>query len=260
MERGSGRRERSGTPALAVSTFTVDIPRRGPILSIPRLTVSRGETLLISGESGSGKSTFLRIVAGLVRGGTDDATEGGHRHERDESEEVRWSGEIAVDGTPLSARTIREYRRSVFWLAQTPRLESGVVDASFEAIAAYADNRAAARSPEWNARIDEILTALGLDPAIRNSDVRSVSGGEAARIAIARMILLNRPLLLLDEPTAALDTARTTQILGVIRRFVGPDTTIVVAGHDEALRNDTDRVVTIRGGGVTVDTDIGGEE
>lgn len=231
--------QRGGSPptptALSIRDFTVDIApspnesRR--LVSIESLDVAPGSTVLIEGESGSGKSTLLRILAGLVA----------PRYAG-----VAWNGTVASGGTLLSAESIAAYRKGVFWLAQVPQLEPGIVEDTFIVMRSFrADS---GRSIDEQPSLNTLLDSLGLAVSIRSQSVRSISGGEAARIALARMILLRRPLLLLDEPTAALDNDRSGQIIPIVRSNVPDDTTIIVTGHDRELRDYVDTKLTLRDG------------
>lgn len=96
--------------------------------------------------------------------------------------------------------------------------------------------------------IDDILERLGLAPEIRKQETQSISGGESARVAIARMLMIARPVLLLDEPTAALDMDRSAQIIPLIRANVAAETAIVIVSHDPTLRPYADVVFQVQEG------------
>ncbi|MFP4153909.1 MAG: ATP-binding cassette domain-containing protein [Alkalispirochaeta sp.] len=238
---------------IGVRELSVTLPGGRELLRVPSLEVVPGETVFLSGESGSGKSTVLNILSGTVvsaeessRRKTDDAaSSSSSRASRAAAQAVlTWNGSITVAGRVLGRDPIAQYRSALFRLAQNPQLEEGEVEETFLSTRRYRVHRSN-QDRFSDARINAVLEALGLPPSIRQQPVRTISGGEAARVAIARMILLDRPVLLLDEPTAALDSARASTIIEVIRSFVASDTTIVVASHDHALRKGAHRVYEI---------------
>jgi len=218
--------------SIDVRNLAVTVPERGVFLRLPALEVAPGETVLLSGESGSGKSTVLSIVSGTTPFRTATGLE--------------WSGSVSVSGTTLGDGPIAAYRSRIFRLAQKPQLENPDVEETFRSTRGYRAYRDD-RERFSDGRINAVLEALGLAPSIRRQRVQTISGGEAARVAIARMVLLDRPVLLLDEPTSALDSERASSLLDVIRSFVSPDTAILVVSHDPAVMKGVDRVYRIGG-------------
>jgi putative ABC transport system ATP-binding protein len=186
----------------------------GPLLQFADVDVAQGGTLLLQGRSGSGKSTWLALVAGLLTAST---------------------GEVVVGETPLTpmARGARDAwrARSVGFLPQKLHLGEALTVEGNLALAFYA-----AGVPEDRARIADALRRLGVAElgARRPSQL---SGGQAQRVAIARSILMRPKVLLADEPTASLDDDAATAALALLReasREVGA--TLVIATHDARVR------------------------
>ncbi|MEX1165025.1 MAG: ATP-binding cassette domain-containing protein [Nitriliruptor sp.] len=219
-----------GTLAFAVTggAKIYDSPS-GPITAFRDLDleVARGEVVSLLGPSGCGKSTLLRIVAGL-----DHLSE----------------GELDVPKRPdgrAAAGIVFQDAHLLPWLDVRENVGLGL---------RYRANRGIGSS-----EVDRLLEVLGL-AALADAMPRELSGGQAQRVAIARTIVTAPPLLLLDEPFAALDplTRRTLQDwLRDIRSLL--DLTVVLVTHDvdEALHLG-DRVALLRGGdrGITATWDV----
>jgi tungstate transport system ATP-binding protein len=176
-----------------------------PVLRLDRLEARAGEVLCLVGPTGAGKSTLLRLLAGL---------------------EVPFAGELRFAGQRVSGRGLPlEVRRRITLLLQRPVLLAGTVRANVEYGLRLRGRRGA---PEVRALLERLgLAALASRPA------RSVSGGEAQLVALARALAFGPEVLLLDEPTAHLDPARVALVEEVVRddhRRRG--TTVVWATHN----------------------------
>ncbi len=178
------------------------------VLRSVNLTVRDGEIFAVIGPSGSGKSTLLRIVNLL---------------------ETPTSGSVLVDGTDIHAADRQlAIRRGMGMVFQKPVVFSTTV---FENVAAglriRSMNEAAIRD-----RVFEALELIGLaDRAEQNA--RTLSGGEMQRVAVARALVTDPALLLMDEPTANLDPIATENIEDLIRRINDEyGTTLIITTHD----------------------------
>jgi peptide/nickel transport system ATP-binding protein len=164
------------------------------------LTVGQGETLAVIGETGSGKTTLLRTVLGLAP--------------------LR-DGSICFDGVEiggLRGRSLRDFRRSgrIQYVFQDP-LQS--LDPDMSVGQSIAEGLLIRRNVDRESiarRVEAVLAAVGLDRAMIDRLPRELSGGQRQRVVIARALILDPALLLLDEPVSSLDAASRTQILQLL--------------------------------------------
>ncbi len=172
-----------------VVRFAADAP---PAVAGVGFTVPRGSSFGLVGESGCGKSTVLRAIAGLNR---------------------EYGGGILLDGAVLPRRRTRDFFRRVQMVFQDP----------YGSLHPRQTIRAQVMEPLRNQRIDRraaradaALAAVGLDPALGWRFPHQLSGGQRQRVAIARAIVLEPEVLLLDEPTSALDVSVQAEILNLL--------------------------------------------
>jgi len=186
----------------------------GPLLSFPDCDLPQGGQLLLQGRSGSGKSTWLAVLAGLLTPAAGEVL----------------AGDCAVHRLAGSARD-RWRGRHVGLLPQRLYLSPALDVRGNLALAFFACGL-----PVDSAAIDRTLGALGVqDLAARRP--HQLSGGEAQRVALARAVLMRPQLLLADEPTASLDdesAAWALELLQATARECGA--TLVVATHDARVR------------------------
>jgi ATP-binding cassette subfamily C protein CydCD len=194
-----------------------------PVLDGLCLTVDPGEIVAVAGPSGCGKSTLLRVLLGLVE---PDA------------------GEVLVGGVELRRLDPAAWHAHVAWVPQRPHLFAGTIADNVRCARQGASDRAVWRALA-DARLADAVAALpdGADTRLGDRGA-GLSAGERRRLALARAFLRDAPLLLLDEPTAALDGATEEEVAGALRRLVRVRTAIVVA-HRPALLTIADRVVEL---------------
>ncbi len=182
----------------------------GPALSFPDVDAPQGAVLLLRGLSGSGKSTWLALVAGLL-----DAR----------------GGELTVAGQAPAAlkSAARDQWRAgaIGFLPQKLHLSPALTVAANLALVYYA-----AGLPEDKAAIHRALDSLGVaDLAARKPS--QLSGGQAQRVALARAVLLNPKIILADEPTASLDDVAAAAAIELLQRSARQcGATLVIATHD----------------------------
>ncbi|SDE47988.1 peptide/nickel transport system ATP-binding protein [Salipiger thiooxidans] len=155
-------------------------------------TVAEGESFGLVGESGSGKSTVLRALAGLVDS---------------------WSGDMSVMGTPLGRRRAPAFFKTVQMVFQDPYASlhpRHTVDRVLgEVLKLHGFG-------DIDARIDRLLTDVGLGTGFRFRYPHQLSGGQRQRVAIARALAPEPRIVLLDEPTSALDVSVQAEILNLL--------------------------------------------
>lgn len=198
------------------------------VVALRGVTVSaaRGEMIAVTGPSGSGKSTLLSCLAGL------DEPDGGH---------------VVVGGQQLTRRSERAR-------AATRARYIGVTYQSGNLVA-HLNVEENIRAAQYIAGVDdrarraEVMADLGIERTARALP-RQLSGGEAARAALAAAIV-NRPLVLIaDEPTGELDTVTEHNVLEALRGLAASGCAVVVATHSEAVAGSADRRVALVDGAV----------
>ena len=199
------------------------------LLKVPTLDLAPGEALAVAGPSGAGKSTLLHALSGLVT-----PAEGS----------VTWGG-TDIAALPEGPRTA--FRRRHLGLVFQDHLLFEELDAPANAALA----RAWAPRPErgaMGARARALLAELGL-PDDQGRGVASFSGGERQRIAVARALAADPPVVLADEPTASLDRAAAHALIDALMRLVeAQGRTLIAVTHDEALMARAHRVLRLEGG------------
>jgi ABC-type lipoprotein export system ATPase subunit len=177
------------------------------------LRLARGEMHCLAGRSGSGKTSILRVAAGLA------APTGGH---------VLWNGEsIAKLG---DARITALRRDFVGYLDQGGTLIPGLSAIENVLLPAVA----ARRTRELASVALDLLEVLGIGGRAQNRP-EQLSGGERQRVALARSLLLSPRVLMVDEPTASLDRASADSVIRLLKELSADGITVLVSAHDENL-------------------------
>lgn len=175
--------------------------------------IASGEAVAVIGEEGSGKSTLLQLVDGLLRPD---------------------SGAVLLDRVDIwqSPKRLHELRRRVGFAFQFPEAQFFCETVRDELL--YAARMFGSGRPS-DGEINEVLTELGLAQQILGRSPFALSMGEARRVALASVLLHKPQALLVDEPTAGLDSFGIECVHGLLRRLTRQGTTVVVATHDEEL-------------------------
>ena len=197
------------------------------------LTVTRGEWVSIVGPNGAGKSTLLRFLTGAVSG----------------------AGDLHLGGRPFGALTRRERALLVAMVPQSPVIPIGMRVLDYVLLGRTPHIRPlGVEGPHDMAAVHDALTHLDL-LEFADREVTTLSGGERQRVLVARALAQGSPLVLLDEPTTALDVGHQQQVLELIddlRR--AHDLTVVTTMHDLTLAGQyAERLVLLDAGRVVVD-------
>jgi ABC-type methionine transport system ATPase subunit len=229
------QRDLSGAKTSAVDneakTFVLDnvCQLRNGVVTLNNLSmlVEPGALTALIGPSGSGKTTLLRLLNRL-----DDPT----------------AGSISFQGRPITAYQVRELRRRVAFVFQVPVMFPGTAAENISRPA-----RLQNRSPVPTAiEIADLLDAVELGASFATRDAAQLSGGEMQRVALARALVSRPEVLLLDEPTAALDPEVAERLIGMLARLRSErNLTMVMVTHRlrEALHV-SDRLILLEGGSV----------
>ena len=199
------------------------------------LTIQRGEFVAIMGASGSGKSTFMNMIGAL---------------------DVPTSGTLKIDGTNISELSSDE-------LADIRNRKIGFVFQQFNLLARTTalDNvatplvYAGLSGPERRARATKTLEAMGLADRMTHTPAK-LSGGQQQRVAIARALVTEPLMLLADEPTGALDTVTSGDIMGIFQRLNDDGITVIVVTHEPDVAEYAQRRILFRDGKVIEDAPV----
>jgi energy-coupling factor transport system ATP-binding protein len=206
-----------------------------PVLDSVDLHVPEGEMCLVVGRTGTGKSTLLRAVNGLVphfTGGT-------------------LSGQVLVDGRDTRSHKPRDLADVVGVVGQDPL--AGFVAETVEDEIAFGMEWLGVAPDTMRRRVEETLDLLGLAD-VRARPVATLSGGQRQRVAIGAALAAHPRVLVLDEPTSALDPQAAEEVLAAVQRLVHDlGTTVLLAEHRlERVVQYADRVVHLSGDGRAV--------
>ncbi len=199
------------------------------------LKIARGEFVAIMGASGSGKSTFMNMIGCL---------------------DVPSSGEVLIDGIAtreMTSDAMAELRNRkigfVFQqfnlLARTTALDNVAVPLIYAGLG----------GEERRERARATLTQMGLADRLDHSPAK-LSGGQQQRVAIARALVTNPLMLLADEPTGALDTHTSEEIMHVFQTLNGEGITVVLVTHEADIADYAARRIVFRDGEVIEDSPV----
>jgi ATP-binding cassette subfamily C protein CydCD len=186
------------------------------------LRFAAGEVVALAGASGSGKSTLIGVLLGFI---TPDAG--------------RVVIEEGIGERSLGQLDPRAWRARVAWVPQDPVLQHGTVESNVRLGQPGAPREAVERAASRAA-----LSELDLGKPVGEGG-SGLSAGQRRRVAVARALLTERPVLLLDEPTAGLDAGTEAQVLASIRELAQDGRLVLMVAHRPAVLAAADRVVTL---------------
>lgn len=206
------------TPAVEIKNIRVRFQAK-TVLEDFSLRLLPGEKLVLTGESGLGKSTILRCIFGFV---------------------IPAEGQIFIQGKRLTPESVWTLRALLSYVPQEPELGDGRLDEWFKSPFSFRANTGLKKNLE---RLPGLLKRCGLSEALLHKEVSALSGGEKQRAALISAILLERRIFLLDEPTSALDSKNGKQALELL--FAIPGASILAVSHDHTFLDLADRTIEL---------------
>ena len=220
-----------GDYALEHVIFQYGKDDRAPAIAIQKMTVQAGEKIAVLGRIGAGKSTLLRVLAGLVR---------------------PQEGNVLLDGTELRMLDPADLRRDMTLLTQDAHLFYGSIRENLVMGAPMADDASMAEALHISGALPFVQSRpQGLDNIIFEGGA-GLSGGQRQAMLLARAILSDPQIVLLDEPTASLDEASERHVIESLRKWLG-SRTLIVSTHRASLLALVDRIIVVDGGRIVMD-------
>ena len=210
-------------------SFSYDGEER-KVLSDISLSIEKGTFLSVIGHNGSGKSTFSRLLNGLL---------------------IPTSGKVLVDGLDTANRkNLKEIRRKVGVVFQNP--DNQIVSDTVEEDTAFAPENLGLGRKEISERVERSLLAVGLIDK-RYDNPNELSGGEKARLSLAGILAMDPEVLVLDEVTAMLDLDGRNRIMEILQDLKAQGKTIIFITHHTEETLSSDRLIIFRNGSVIQD-------
>lgn len=198
-----------------------------PVLNACSFNLQKGEKLLILGATGSGKSTLVNLICGILQPD---------------------KGEICINGINCQQIDISSWRDLIGWVPQETQLFGGTVKENIYFAAAQADPQSYSEAVRTSQLQEELLSFPEGDETVVGTKGQTVSGGQKQRITIARALLKQPQLLILDDITASLDSDNEERLWQALKENYGELTCIAISQRLSTLRF-TDRVLFIDSGG-----------
>jgi energy-coupling factor transport system ATP-binding protein len=205
---------------------------KGNLIDID-LTIEDGELIVLTGESGCGKTTFTRLINGLAPNYYPGTV----------------TGELLLDGENIIGKSVTELGRTVGSVFQNPRSQFFNVDTDSEL--AFAAENIAMDPSEIIRRMDQVTDDLDLTE-LRGRSIFELSGGEKQRIACGSVAVMHPKVIVLDEPSSNLDAESIEKLKCVLAKWKQQGKTIIIAEHRLFfLRELADRLIVMKDGRIT---------
>jgi energy-coupling factor transport system ATP-binding protein len=220
----------AGPPAVVVEGVGFVYPDGTRALDGVDLTVRHGERLAIIGQNGSGKSTLVRQLNGLLRPA---------------------EGTVTVRGRPVGRRHVAELAREVGVAFQNPdrQIFAGRADREVE----FGPRNLGASGAELEERVADAFAAVGLEEQ-RATNPYDLGFSDRKLLALASILAMRTPIVVLDEPTTGQDAGGMARVRGIVETIVAEGRTVIAISHDMAFVAETfARVVVMRAGRVVLD-------
>ena len=199
-----------------------------PILKGVSFAVERGEFVAFVGTNGAGKSTTMRLVNGLLKPD---------------------SGQVLVDGVPTTELKTSELARTVGFLFQNPDRQICCNTVREELLFGF--KALGMEGPEADARVDALIEDFGFDP---NQDPFLMNRGARQLLALASIVVLAPPVVVLDEPTTGLDYRECVKVMYIVGRMHEGGATVIMVCHDmEVVADYAERCIVMSDGAVVDD-------
>ena len=199
-----------------------------PVVEDLSFTIKKGETVGLIGANGAGKSTIMKLMLGLLSG----------------------SGEILVDGLEVNKGNLAQIRRKIGFVLQDSDNQMFMPTVYEDMI--FGPRNYGLSKEEADRKVDAVLEQLGLQ-ALKHRHNHKISGGEKRMAAIATILAMEPEMILMDEPSTALDPVNRRTVINTINRL--PQTKLI-ASHDLDMILDTcQRVILLSHGTIVADGD-----
>ena len=223
-----------GDQVITASALTFSYSNQeSPVLKRMNFSIGRGEFVLLTGPTGSGKSSLLRAIIGLAPHFT-----GGNL-----------SGSIEIEGFQTLGKRPHELAHLIGYVNQQP--EGGFATDTVEEELAYGMEQLGFSPETMKSRVSEIASKLGLE-GLLSRPLQQLSGGQQQRVAIGAALAAGQRILLLDEPTSALDDEVSLEVLSLLKKLcVESGVTVIMSEHrTERVLSHADRIFQLRGDGL----------
>lgn len=212
LAQTNGQKNLPNQPLVIEAENCVILTPQGKPLTKPlNFALKENQHIALVGQSGAGKTSLMNLLLGFLP----------------------YEGNIKINGIELRELDIAQWREKLAWVGQNPQLIRGTLKENIR-LGNHATETEMA-SALVQSKADEFVYRLGLDYEVRDSN-SGISGGQAQRIAIARALLRQAQLLLLDEPTASLDMQSEQQVLEALQQLSSTRTTLMITHRIEDLK------------------------